>query len=193
MLLRDRASRGRRTGAARNGGGPGHSARRVRIRPRAGRAVRGRSNSSFHTLPEPDQAASDPALHGAKWRAQMDCRLLVRHALMIHQREDLARTLLKFAETLLQPASIATERRQIGRARERILAVLDGRLIERRLASSLPQDVDASVADNAGEPRHRGAATGVEGVRIAPDKHERVLQDFLGEVTSPEYTQGEAE
>jgi len=112
---------------------------------------------------------------------------------MIDQPEDLARPLLKFAKTLLQPSGIATERRQISRARDRILAVLDGRIIERRLAPSLPQDVDASVADDAGEPRHCRAATGVEGVRIAPDEHESVLQDFLGEFTSPEYTQREAE
>ena len=37
----------------------------------------------------------------------MDCRLLVRHALIVHQPEDFARTLLKLAEAILQPAGIA--------------------------------------------------------------------------------------
>jgi hypothetical protein len=122
----------------------------------------------------------------------MGGRLVVGHALIIHQPDDLARILLELAEARLQPAGIVTERRQIGRARQRVLAVLDGGMIERRLAPALPQDVDASVADDAGEPRHRGAAIGVERVRIAPDTDEAVLQDFLREVTSPENTQREA-
>src|SRR5262249_36179655 len=57
---------------------------------------------------------------------------------------------------------------------------------------ALPQDVDAAVADDADEPRHRGAATGVERVLTAPDTDEAVLQDFLGQITSPDNTQREA-
>jgi hypothetical protein len=65
--------------------------------------------------------------------------------------------------------------------------------IERHLAPALPQDVDASVADNAGDPCHCGAATGIEGVRIAPYDNECVLHDFLSDFASPEDTQREAE
>jgi hypothetical protein len=53
--------------------------------------------------------------------------------------------------------------------------------------------VNASVADDASEPRHRGAAIGVEAVCMAPDQDERILHDVLGQFATPENTEREAE
>ena len=114
-------------------------------------------------------------------------------ALIVGQNHALARPLVKLVETGPQPPGIPAERRQIGRARRRVLPALHERVVQWRLAPAPPQQVEALVADDPGEPRHRRAATGVEAMGVAPDQKERILHDVLGQFATAEYTEREAE
>ena len=105
----------------------------------------------------------------------------------------LLRGLVKLVETIPQPLGISAERRQIGRARRRVFPSLHDCVVQWRLASTPPQNIEASVADDAGEPRHRRAATRVEAVGLAPDQDEQILHDILGQVATTENTERQTE
>jgi hypothetical protein len=83
----------------------------------------------------------------------------------------------RLVETRLQALSVPAEGRQMGRTRRRVLPALHRGSVQWRLARSPPQHIEALVADDAGEPGHRGPAAAIEAVRVAPDKDECILHD----------------
>jgi len=146
-----------------------------------------------HAALEPDQAAPDPALDRAERGLQPARHLLEGQSLIVGQQQALARAVLQLFEAAPEPLGLAAEGREVGRARGRIFPGFHEAVVERGLPPAAPQGVEALVAHDPPEPRHGGAATGVEAVGMAPDEDERILHDILGQIATTENTQREAE
>ena len=148
------------------------SARRVRVRVRAGRSLR-----PLQVFGEAGESAPRPCLDRAKWQSQMLRNLALRESIAVGKPQHDALALRQRLERQPQPERFICRDGELLRCR----ALVDRINLWCCYAQRAPSvRIERGIARDAADPGARRSARRVECAGMPPDGRERLLRGVLG-------------